>query len=247
MIRNFLRSVIPTCIWNRLGTARRKWVSRDDAQKSTREVFSRIYASGLWGRGEGSSGRGSSDAQIVDPYVDVVTKWAARNDGDQLCAVDLGCGNFCVGARIFPLFEKYIALDIVPDLIKSHSENPAYQSVDFQCVDAITEPVPEGDVIFVRQVMQHLSNDQILQILPKIKKFKNAIITEHLPSPSKFRSKNQDKLHGGSVRVEKGSGVYLEEAPFFISALETVVLLEVPGGSNPEKDGIIQTVHYRFG
>ena len=183
---------------------------------------------------------------MVDPYIDVISKWAGENNAISLTALDLGCGDFHVGSRVFPMFKNYIAADIVPNLIDSHRQSHLAENLEFHCIDAIDEELPQGDVIFIRQVLQHLSNSQILKILPKIYQFEYAIISEHVPSASSFKTKNSDKIHGGGTRISNGSGVYLEDVPFLFKVIDSVVLLEVPAGPDSEVDGLIVTTCYRL-
>jgi hypothetical protein len=131
MIRKLAKSIVPKSLWNRMGALRRNWVTRDDDQLTARDVFSRIYEKRIWtGDDELSSGDGSRMSWVVDPYVGAITRWAESNDGKYLTALDLGCGDFHVGRKIYPFFGKYIGADIVPILIDNHRKNyisPALQ------------------------------------------------------------------------------------------------------------------------
>lgn len=247
MIRKLAKSLVPSPIWNFLGGLRRSWVTRDDDKLTTREVFSRIYQKRVWTGDDGySSGTGSRTTSVVDPYLEAVTRWANANQSANLTALDLGCGDFHVGGRVFHLFKKYIAADIVPVLIESHRKTHVAPNLEFQCVDAIDESLPQADVVFIRQVLQHLSNAQILKIIPKLSQFRHAIISEHLPAPSRLKSKNLDKVHGGGIRLGQASGIYLQDPPFLMRAVESEILLEVPAGPDAEHDGVIVTTHYRL-
>jgi hypothetical protein len=115
--------------------------------------------------------------------------------------------------------------------------------VSFRHANIVEDPLPEGDICFVRQVLQHLSNDQIAAVLPKLIKFRWSFITEHHPSPGRLLRSNEDKPHGDNIRISRGSGVFLEERPFGIPAAKYRLLLEVPGilpirGTDP---GVIRT------
>ncbi len=247
MIRKLAKFIVPAPLWNRLGNLRRTWVTRDDDKLTTREVFSRIYEKRIWTGDEGfSSGDGSRTASVVDPYLDAITRWAETHDCKHLTALDLGCGDFHVGSRVFHLFKKYIAADIVPVLIEAHRDTHVAVDLEFQCIDAIHEPLPQADVIFIRQVLQHLSNAQISQIIPKLKQFRYAIITEHLPTPSRLQTKNLDKVHGGGIRLGQDSGIYLQDPPFLMQAMEAEILLDVPAGPDSEREGVIVTTCYRL-
>lgn len=247
MIRKIAKAIVPSLIWNRLGGIRRNWVTRDDEKLTTREVFSRIYQKRIWTGDEGySSGTGSRNISIVEPYLDIVKQWAQTHSSENLTALDLGCGDFHVGSCIYPLFKKYIAADIVPVLVESHRKKHVASNLEFQCIDGIDDSLPAADVIFVRQVLQHLSNDQILKIIPKLYQFQHAIISEHIPTASQLKVKNTDKIHGGGIRLGQNSGIYLEAYPFLLRTIEATVLLEVPAGPDAVRDGLIVTTHYRL-
>jgi hypothetical protein len=98
--------------------------------------------------------------------------------------------------------------------------------------------------VLVRQVLQHLSNDQILKVLPKLKQsYKWLVLTEHLPLSEKFVP-NVDKPPGPDIRlslVEGGSGVVVTSAPFDLGVLE-----ERPLCSVESEGGRIVTVAYRL-
>lgn len=247
MIRKIAKAVVPTSIWNYLGGMRRSWVTRDDDQLTTRAVFSRIYEKRIWtGDEELSSGAGSRFSELVDPYIDAIMRWAEANNGQKLTALDLGCGDFHVGKRVFPYFGKYIAADIVPILIENHRKNHVAPNLEFHCIDGIDEDLPQADVVFIRQVLQHLSNAQILKILPKLGQFKHVIISEHVPSAARLKVKNLDKVHGGGIRLAQGSGIYLQDPPFNLKSLDSTVLLELTHGLDADRDGVIITTYYRL-
>jgi hypothetical protein len=89
---------------------------------SNREIFANVYQNKLWGTASQEnespfySGPGSSDPQIVDPYVENVKRFFASLPTKKK-AVDLGCGDFRVGSRIVDSFDSYTACDVVPELV----------------------------------------------------------------------------------------------------------------------------------
>jgi hypothetical protein len=177
--------------------------------------FSRIYRDGLWGRKLTQrfySGPGSHDRVIVEPYVRAVRDYILSL-GDPPDVVDLGCGDFNVGRQLRDVCRNYIACDVADDLIRHNSRALRKIRVDFRRVDIVEDPLPEGRVAFLRQVLQHLSNEQIARVLPKLKNFKFVILTEHLPIARDFPA-NLDHTHGAGIRVTKNSGVVLTAPPF---------------------------------
>jgi hypothetical protein len=89
----------------------------------------------------------------------------------------------------------------------------ADQNVDFRCVNVVDEALPDADVGLVRQVLQHLSNEQIARIVPKLARYRFLVITEHLPARTPFVA-NVDHRTGSGIRLNASSGVVLTEPPF---------------------------------
>jgi hypothetical protein len=179
------------------------------------EIFSRVYRNNLWGRRWGQkfcSGPGSHDETVVGPYAQAVREFLAELPRPP-DVVDLGCGDFQVGRRIRQACGSYVACDVVPELIRYNSKAFAGQHVEFKCVNIIEDDLPEGEVVFLRQVLQHLSNEQIARVLPKLTRFRFVVITEHLPGSPEFVP-NLDHQIGSGIRVTRNSGVVLTAPPF---------------------------------
>lgn len=219
--------------------------SRRNARLSTQQVFSDIYREQKWGSSDRPfcSGSGTASSQIVDLYVEAVTRLVAEQQLATCTAVDLGCGDFAVGSRLAPLFAHYVGVDIVPELVNYLANEYGHASLRFVHANLVEDELPDGDVAFLRQVLQHLSNVQISAILAKLTKYRYVIITEHQPTDSRLREKNRDKVHGGGIRLFEGSGVFLDAPPFNLPADQLATLLEVPGhGFGVDTDpGIIRT------
>jgi hypothetical protein len=148
-------------------------------------------------------------------------------------AVDLGCGDFRVGSRIVDSFDSYTACDVVPELVHFNQEYWRHLPVKFRVVDLVKDEIPTGDVLILRQVLQHLSNADIsrfIQLIPR--DFSFLLVTEHLPSENDFLA-NKDKVSGADIRLGSGSGVVLTEPPFSVNFKSETPLLSVPqfGGS----------------
>ena len=139
---------------------------------STQETFSRIYETGAWGRSDDlstpfCSGRGSRDNVIVSIYVNAVRDFLSKFD-KKPSVVDLGCGDFYVGSQIRAWCGDYTACDIVPHLIEHNKKQYKALAVNFRQLDVIRDELPDADVAFIRQVLQHLSNNQILEVTRKL-------------------------------------------------------------------------------
>jgi hypothetical protein len=198
-------------------------------------------AAGLWGRSSAAafySGPGSHDETIVGPYVEAVRSFIGRLPA-ALDAVDLGCGDFNVGRQICHLFSSYIGGDVVAPLVAENQRRYADLDVSFRVVDIAADPLPSGDLVLVRQVLQHLSNADIGAALAKISAYEYAIITEHVPD-GPFKP-NIDKPSGAEIRLSLHSGVVVTEPPFSLEPVSQEILCEVPAFG-----GLIRTIAYRL-
>jgi hypothetical protein len=217
--------------------------------RTVEQVFTDIYEKNLWGgvKGEFSSGAGTTNLQIVSPYVAMVKKMAERESFSGLTFVDLGCGDFRVGGQLLPLCSLYIGVDIVEPLIRRNQGKFGNATTHFWKLNIVNDELPDGDVAFLRQVLQHLSNRQISAVLPKLKKYKWVFITEHYPKDNSNIIPNTDKVHGADVRVYKNSGVYLSEPPFDLPAQALTKVLELTGCGLGEgiDQGVIRTFLYK--
>jgi len=171
LVRQTLRRLLPVRV-------RRQLVARLSLHRNPRSVFSRIYAESAWGRGEGRfySGGGSHETEVVEPYVDAVRAYLTTLPGP-LELVDLGCGDFNVGRRFLDLCDRVTACDVVPDLIEHNRRAFRDERLRFEVIDAVADPLPDGNVVCVRQVLQHLMNDQIAAIVAKLQRYRHCIVT----------------------------------------------------------------------
>lgn len=185
-------------------------------------VFENIYASNTWGGEKGTiySGPGSHDEKIIRPYIDVVNKFI--KDKCITKVVDIGCGDYFIGSRIE--CEHYIGCDIVERVCEENRKKYGSASVDFKQIDAVQDDLPEGELCLIREVLQHLSNEDILMILPKLKRYKYVIVTECVTKEAFVMKYNVDKSHNCHTRVVAKSGVYLDKAPFNLRIQKMLVL-----------------------
>jgi SAM-dependent methyltransferase len=212
--------------------------------RSPEEVFSEIYKNHLWGGADGEmySGSGSRFAP-ADLYVQIVTKFIKEHEISTV--VDLGCGDFEIGRKLAAECKSYIGIDVVPELIARNRRLFESKSIRFVCADVTKAVLPESELCLVRQVFQHMSNEQILSVLRKLRKYRYVIVTEHQPDvPTVY---NKDKAHGAGIRFDLGSGVYLEKPPFNVSEvkllLETRPMVLGPGNQPIERQdwGLLRT------
>jgi len=210
-------------------------VRRQYGQLSVAEAFIRTYRNKLWGGIDGDSffsGRGSLD-KFATPYVEWLVRFISEHDIRTV--VDLGCGDFRIGEKICSSSSvNYIGVDIVPELIAFNQSQFGNDRVSFRCANIIEDELPNGELCLIRQVLQHLSNQQIASVLLNCAKFPYLLVTEVVYNGRKVRP-NLDMVHGPDTRVFKHSGVFLDRAPY---NLKTQTVLEIP---NVEMVAVIRT------
>lgn len=218
-----LGQLVPAWARHRYRRLRRFAEHTINRQRTPEQVFSRIYEDGLWGKGENGfhSGSGSIEAHAV-AYVQALSRYIAEHSIRSV--VDLGCGDFNVGRKIVALGVDYTGVDVVPALIQHHAAQHSSERVRFARLDIVRDPLPDGDLCLIRQVLQHLSNDQIATILPRLAHYRHVLITEHFPAAGAHIVPNRDKPHGHDTRIEDDSAVFLDQPPF--NARVGEVLLE---------------------
>lgn len=241
--KKVLKALLPNIVVRDIQRYRHKLAQKQYNGLTTQQVFSKIYDEGAWGRsGDPSqkyySGSGSHLESVAATYIQSVQTFLGSFE-KKPNVVDLGCGDFSIGSRIRKSCSAYIACDIVPNLIAYNKEQYSDLGVDFRIVDLTENELPKGDVVFVRQVLQHLSNNHIEKALPKIAAgYRYLVLTEHLPKHLDFVP-NLDKPAGPDVRLDVDSGLVLTKPPFNLNAIEENILCEVP-----VSDGIIRTIVY---
>ena len=206
----------------------------------TEDAMQQVYAMKLWGGATHDffSGNGSHESKLVEPYVEVVRLFLSSFEFPPVVC-DLGCGDFNVGQHLVQHTQNYIAADIVKPLIDRNTTKFQAHNLKFLHLDISKDPLPKGDVALLRQVLQHLSNSEVQQILEQLKTYKYVILTEHLPEGD-FQP-NIDIISGQGTRLKKGSGIQVLDAPFYWPVKQAETLLSLKPKAHP---GIIETILY---
>jgi SAM-dependent methyltransferase len=205
------------------------WRNRRFKSYSTKEMFTEVYSKNLWGTQNQPvigyySGPGSHDVIVVSEYVACIEKFMRKNPNLR-SAVDLGCGDFNIGKSIAPFFDEYIGVDIVEEVVEHHRKTVSIENVTFKTLNAIEEELPYSDVVFVREVLQHLKNDEIIRVINNIKRnTKCLVVTESLPGLQHEFTHNLERGIGPNTRVSRGSGVVLSSDPFAMNFAATECL-----------------------
>jgi hypothetical protein len=221
-LKSLLNDLIPAGLKQGIGNLKRSRERRLVSQLPIQEAFDEVYKKGLWGRGDANSGPGSA-GDFADRYVAFVQDYAAKHK--LRTVVDGGCGDFLVGSRLAPSFDRYTALDVSPFIIdinkRRYAQNPTLQHVNFDVADMTAAIFPPADLVLIRQVLQHLTNAQIEKVLQNLEAstWRRALITEDVCDPANDPAPNIDlPTHSVRTRTPLRSGVYIDQAPFHRAA-----------------------------
>lgn len=199
-----------------------------------------VYEMNLWGENGSDfySGTGSHHLDLVGPYIEAVSSFLTSFEAP-LVVCDLGCGDFNVGKQLVKYTRKYMAADIVADLIKRNKKTFTDEKLEFHCLDIAADNLPEGDCALLRQVLQHISNAEVKRVVRKLTDFEYVILTEHLPEGEFIP--NKDIISGQGIRLKKQSGIDILASPFNLKVKEKKQLLSVPAEHN--KGNIVTTLY----
>jgi SAM-dependent methyltransferase len=187
-------------------------------------TFEAVYSRNKWGSEDGVrfySGNGSR-GEAVKFYTEHVAAILGETEirlGYAPVVVDLGCGDFTVGAALTARCPdvKYVGCDIVEPLIAHHTAKHASGRVSFKRLDIVEDQLPPGDVVLIRQVLQHLSNADVARVLKKVGSYDTVVVTEGLPTQIEGEP-NPDKPVGSGMRYDwrtgRGRGLELDLPPF---------------------------------
>ncbi|WOE75258.1 class I SAM-dependent methyltransferase [Alterisphingorhabdus coralli] len=212
-------------------------IKEDAESKLAKAIFSEIYAHGIWGKSENHgggryySGAGSHMPTFAEPYIRQVAQYLGTFPKKPDVA-DLGCGDFAIGSQIRPYCGRYIAGDIVDDVIAYNRQRFTDLDVDFQVLNLAESPLPGADIVFVRQVFQHLSNAMIQKSLDNIRRsYPILVLTEHVPGGNAFVP-NMDMAINADIRMVQGSGVVITAPPFSVPVKSQTVICDVDLGTS---------------
>jgi hypothetical protein len=154
------------------------------------DTFSTIYHQRLWGETETVSGPGS----ILATTKSVRTELPALLESiGARSLLDAPCGDFRWMSGTPIELDRYIGVDIVPDLIEANQRRYANSTRDFRVSDITRDPLPRVDVILSRDYFIHCS---YAYIKASIANFRRSGSTYLLTTTYEQLRKNENVLTG---------------------------------------------------
>ena len=187
-------------------------------------IFGKKYDPSIsdWG---GHSGGGSSPTHNL-PYRMFLEQFIALNDIRSV--TDVGCGDWQFSR--FINFEKvdYSGFDVVPELIERNRSQYGSPKRHFAVMPDNCDELPGGDLLIIKDVLQHLPNEIIFNYREKLfNKFRFCLITN---SYAKLGAQTNIDIKPGDFRCLdlnaepfKFGGAYVTE--FFSPLWEVIRVL----------------------
>ena len=131
--------------------------------------FEKIYTENLWGNSASVSGTGSN-LEATKNLRSKLPKLISRLNIKTI--LDVPCGDFYWMQMVLTNVPdvKYHGGDIVSQLVESNLKKYRSESVDFSVIDLRFDPLPDAELIIVRDCLFHLSFDDINSVKENLKR-----------------------------------------------------------------------------
>ncbi|MFA6119090.1 MAG: class I SAM-dependent methyltransferase [Parachlamydiales bacterium] len=168
-----------------------KTCSNNNSQK----VFTNIYKKGIWGKNENGrnySGIGST-IRNTSFYIIFMEHFIRSNNIRSV--LDVGCGDWSFSKYMDWKGISYLGVDVVKSIVIRNKKEFSQNNIKFSHIDAVNSDLPPADLMICKDVLQHLSYQDIKLFLKQITKFKYCLITNDIDPKS--QSNNSDITTGG--------------------------------------------------
>tara|TARA_B100000945_G_C20364008_1_gene588639 strand:+ start:147 stop:920 length:774 start_codon:yes stop_codon:yes gene_type:complete len=166
---------------------------------SNKERFSEIYRKNFWSSSESGSGKGSElkyTKSIRDWLIKICPKYNVKS------FLDVACGDFnWMRFVVSHLDIEYTGMDIVDDVIDQNIAQYADSKISFVTADICNDPLPDCDLLMIRDCLFHLSFSDIDDFFLNLSKtnYKFLVTTTHILSDTYV---NHDVISGDFRNID---------------------------------------------
>lgn len=189
-----------------------------EAPGGLEQRFTEVYRMGLWGPSR--SGPGSTVAATRSLRRDIVGVMAELFPaGSTLTLVDAACGDMAWMPLLLEeltvrhdLRLRYVGVEIVRELVdRNAAACPGTERIGMEFLhrDLTLEPPPRGDLVFCKDLVNHLVFDDIWRVLDGFNRSGSGFLL--ITSNEGHRNLDAESMEGNASRH-----VNLEAAPFFL-------------------------------
>ena len=136
-----------------------------------RKTFEEIYARNTWGNGSGEGSHPRHTAGYIAFLQGFLAEHRVRS------VVDFGCGDWQFSQLIDWSGIRYTGFDIVRPVVEENQRRFASDNVGFRLIPDGGVELPAADLLIVKDVLQHWSDEAVHAFLPTIRRFPLALIT----------------------------------------------------------------------
>ena len=142
-------------------------LSKSIDEFSIEERFNYIYKNNFWIGQSSVSGQGSDESQTEEiraSLPELILEYKIER------MLDLPCGDFNWMKNIELNLSEYIGADIVQEIIQLNTAKYSNDKRRFMKLDIMKDDLPKVDLIFCRDCLVHLSNDNVRKSIENIKR-----------------------------------------------------------------------------
>ncbi|MEK7664832.1 MAG: class I SAM-dependent methyltransferase [Patescibacteria group bacterium] len=174
-------------------------------EDNNRRIFNNKYIFHGWGFGSGTG----AIFILNKPFVEFTNQFL-ESHSDINTVVDIGCGDWQIGRHLNLGNKKYIGCDVSDYILKKTKAKFASANREFLHIDAVNDELPKGDLVILKEVLQHLCNRDACRILSKISVFPHVIIQSSI-----YDNYDRQKFLPSSTDIRNG-----EFRPFNITQFD---------------------------
>ena len=164
-IKSYIKAKCPICV-----LVKKYIIGLRYKKKPIASVFTKFYYNNSFGGQDSISGPGSNLIQTSVIRQEIPTLLKEINAKSLL---DAPCGDFHWMKEIKQNLEKYIGIDIVPELITRNQINYNCETREFITLDITKDNLPKVDIILCRDCLVHFSFKDIISTISNFKKSKS--------------------------------------------------------------------------
>lgn len=138
----------------------------------------------------------------AQPYIDFLQAFLQENEIRSV--VEVGCGDWRVSRYISWGDIQYNGIDIVKPVIEENKKKYGSPTIQFTHADACAGELPSADLLICKDVLQHLSNQDIAFFLKQTSKYKHCLLTNDITDTESASKDNQAIKTGGFHSLNLG-------------------------------------------
>jgi len=145
-----------------------------------KSIFENIYENKKWGSKGTLSGEGTRP-EAAKEYVQFVTTFLESHP-EIKTILDLGHGDWQMWPKNYFDNYDYTGIDITPSVVEMCNREYGNPHIKFIEADFLEIELPQADLLLIKDLLIHLSNEDIKKSLGKLGKFKYSIVVTDIES-----------------------------------------------------------------